>query len=546
MSRGARPTSRPTSIYKNNPSQEFAPTPLDDVEEYEPLFPEDAKKEAQKPMSKSDASKARHFFPSKDVWEDAPNSVHFTAEVSTPDDSGQQRQLQHQPQQPEQRKTSFAADDPKTPAHAFAQQQEELAEREVNGPADVKLNRQHERPVWPDTQKDSVSFLKQQARPSAGHRFPSRDIWEDAPESHFHEATVSAEPEETKAEEPKTEEPRAEESKPDVPARPVKKSSGSERPAIPERPKPKQNPSDEGLKTKPPVSDKPKPSLPPRPTKSSSGDSKDGEFSKPKPPVPSRPVGSKIAALQAGFMSDLNKRLQIGPQAPKKEEPQPQEDLAEEKERAPLSDARKSRARGPQRRAPARSPAAPAAESTKSAPALSFSLPQTFWSVDPDEGSLTVASQVDPTEQESVEAEPATAKPTEVEPLQETTQETTQPEPSQEPSEPVPEKVASLETRPAEAPEQEVNVEQPVNVEPTEAAVGLLPEAPLEQSIKDEPEPLVEAPQAEDKVSELDPEREDKTLVANTAGESILETKVQKEDAGQTVEPINVSDEPRQ
>jgi hypothetical protein len=41
---------------------------------------------------------------------------------------------------------------------------------------------------------------------------------------------------------------------------------------------------------------------------------------KPKTPSPSRPVGSKIAAIQGGFMLDLNKRLQLGSQAPTKKE----------------------------------------------------------------------------------------------------------------------------------------------------------------------------------------------------------------------------------
>ena len=90
-------------------------------------------------------------------------------------------------------------------------------------------------------------------------------------------------------------------------------------------------------------------------------------------------------------MSDLNKRLQLGPQAPKKEEPVAEEG-EEEKEKAPLSDARKGRARGPVRRAPAKSPA-PATELATVIAAtatLGFSKPTTLWHLDPDDGMLSM------------------------------------------------------------------------------------------------------------------------------------------------------------
>jgi hypothetical protein len=128
--------------------------------------------------------------------------------------------------------------------------------------------------------------------------------------------------------------------------------------------------------------------------KSTSSDQSSTTVSKPKPPVPSRPIGSKIAALQGGFLADLNSRLKLGPQAPKKEEPAPEEKV-EEKEKVPLQDARKGRAKGPTRRAPAKSPA-PSTEATKpSAPALGFATPTTLWQIDPDEETLHVASHED-------------------------------------------------------------------------------------------------------------------------------------------------------
>ncbi|KAL6352837.1 hypothetical protein LRP88_13310 [Fusarium phalaenopsidis] len=494
LSRSSRPKSRPTSIYKNN-DQEFVPSPLDDVKEYEPLFPEEAK-ESEKPAPEKPSEKARHFFPSKDVWEDAPSSVHYTAEVSTPD---------------EQAEAQKSVDRPKTPAHIFAQKQEELAEQE----SATDVPKAQEKPIWTES-KESDSFLSTKKRPSAGRRFPSRDVWEDVPESQLYEATVSETPEE-KAEIP-------EEKKPEIPARPKKTE---DRPAVPDRPKPRKTPSDEG-KPKPPVSDKPKPQIPPRPDVKS------------KPPVPSRPVGNKIAALQAGFMSDLNKRLAIGPQAPKKEEAKPQEDVTEEKEKAPLSDARKGRARGPQRRAPARSPAAPV---KTTGPSLTFSIPQTLWSIDP-EGSLSVSGdslvpetpEVEP--EAKLEAEPEAepeVKPEEVK-SDEVKPEVKAPESVEQPAEVEPEVIqAETETTKLEpAPEVEAESAEPV---PQEPAVEPQPAAESK-----EPEPQPEAPK------EIKPEEdkpaEEKTLVANTAGESILETTVEKKDGA--VDPVEVADQVKQ
>ncbi|KAF5265962.1 hypothetical protein FOXYS1_3200 [Fusarium oxysporum] len=518
LSRSSRPKSRPTSIYKNNDSQEFAPTSLDDVEEYEPLFPEEGKKEAQKPAP---GNKARHYFPSKDIWEDAPDSVHFTVEVSTPDQADQAEQTE------EPRRRSSAMDRPKTPAHIFAQRQEELAEQEASGPVDIQPPKNHDKPIWYES-KESDSFLNNNKRPSASQRFPSKDIWEDAPESQLYETTISDTPEPEVKEEPKEE--LAEQNKPSIPERPARKAS-EDRPAIPERPKPKHTTSDEG-KSKPPVSDKPKPQIPPRPTKASSGDSTEP---KQKPPVPSRPAGSKIAALQAGFMSDLNKRLKLGPQAPKKEDPKPQEDLTEEKEKAPLSDARKGRARGPQRRAPAKSPAAAPSPAVQSAgPSLSFSTPQTLWSIDP-EGSLSVSGERTPVS----EPEPAVEKTEEpvAEPV--TTQE------------PLPKSEPNLEPKPELRSEPE-SESVPVHRDP-EPAAGKLPqeaepELPAQQpAVEPSPEPAPEA-----SLQEAEPEREqepiqvEKSLVTNTAGESILETTVDKTEGGDAVEPVAVSDEVKQ
>lgn len=455
----SRPTSRPSSLYQTNSQPEIYQTPLEDVEEYEPLFPEEeAKKEKQK-LEQADENKHHNHFPSKDIWEDAPNSVHYTAMVSTPDlpESEHHRS----------RSSGHHEDRAMTPAHLFAKQQEELAEKESK----KESARHPPASFMPLTEDKPRTWAGHQAhlkveRPSSGPRFPSRDVWEDVPESQLHEATLSSSPED--------------ETKPEVPVRPVKKSStdSSDKPAVPGRPKPRQSSGDD--KPRPPVSDKPKPQIPSRPSKASSGDSKDEEGGKTKPPVPKR-MGGKIAALQAGFMNDLNQRLQLGPQGPKKEEQAEAEAAEEEKEKAPLTDARKGRARGPQRRAPAKSPAAVREAPKESLPTLTFSLSQSTWSIRPEDGDVVVSGE-DQVEQPLVEEEKATEAPSEPE---------------------------TKSTLPAEPTEKEI-----------------------EKDVEEDAKPEVS-----------EPVHEEKTLVANTAGESILETTVEKKDGGNEVEPVSVGDE---
>jgi len=456
-----RPTSRPSSLHQTNSQVEVYMTPLEDVEEYEPLFPEEAKNEKQK-VEHADENKHHNHFPSKDIWEDAPNSVHYTAMVSTPDlAEGEHHRA---------RSSGHHEDRAMTPAHLFAKQQEELAEKESkresarHPPASFMPLTEDKKPrTWAGHQ----AHLKVE-RPSSGPSFPSRDIWEDVPESQLQQTTITPSPEDE------------EDTKPDIPSRPVKKSStdSSDKPAVPGRPKPRQSSEDD--KARPPVSDKPKPQIPSRPVKATSGDSKDEEGTKTKPPVPKR-MGGKIAALQAGFMNDLNQRLQLGPQGPKKEEQPEPEAAEEEKEKAPLTDARKGRARGPQRRAPAKSPAAVSEAPQQSVPALTFSMSQSTWSIRPEDGDVVVNGE-DEVEQPLVQEE----------------------------------KVAETVAEPE-----------------TESA---LPAEPVDKEIKKE---------IEDETPEVaeEPVKEEKTLVANTAGESILETTVEKKDDGNEVEPLSVADE---
>jgi hypothetical protein len=389
----SRPTSRPASIYRE-PVYDVHSTMLEDVQEYDPLFPEDEKQQkAQQAAEKKDRSYTPRF-PSRDVWEDQPPSLDYSAEVSTPEPAENPSTVPEVPP----RESS-------TPAHAFAKQQEQLAEKELK--LDQPENFLHQK------QRKSVAQQQLQQQPPQNHflslatseahretpapRFPSRDVWEDTPDSAQLQAEIST-PQEEAAKSP-------ENTKPLIPQRPQKKlSDPATAPSVPERPKRKSSANEDGVsptaKSPPSMPSKPKPEIPARPFKpdSSNGgqESKDASISsKPKPAVPVRPVGSKIAALQAGFMSDLNNRLKLGPQAPKKEEPAPEAETLTEEEKAPLADARKGRARGPQRRAPKASPSAaagPAAEAVRERPILSFSSTCTVFSMDPDSDHVTISS----------------------------------------------------------------------------------------------------------------------------------------------------------
>lgn len=394
----SRPTSRPASLYKE-PSFELRSTPLEDVEEYEPLFDEEDK--GKKPTAEEKIKKEhKRRFPSADIWEDAPSSVHYTAEVSTPEPSE------------DQPKTDAAIAPPparvgETPAQAFARRQEELAEEEVRerGPEGFLPGRKKEKPVWVQHQAHLAS--EPAPRPSMAQRFPSRDVWEDTPDSLKLETTVST---------PQQDESPAETSKPETPQRPQDKSETDEKPSIPDRPKPRQASGDDG---RPAVPERPKPQVPARPAKAgpTSGGLEPAEAAaapKAKPAVPARPMGSKIAALQAGFMNDLNQRLRLGPQAPKKEEPAAEEEPAEEKEKAPLVDARKGRARGPQRRAPAKSasPAPAAGPVQTSGPKLILSQVVTAFEIDPDEDEIIIGSKSKPADDESSAKKPVSSDST--------------------------------------------------------------------------------------------------------------------------------------
>ncbi|PGH18074.1 hypothetical protein AJ79_00701 [Helicocarpus griseus UAMH5409] len=348
----SRPSSRPVSTHgtalsmhrfsSRGDEHDEMRIALEDVEEYEPLFPEDDDK--TKEITSTDRFKhppEQHRFPSKDIWEDTPDSLQLEATVSTPD-------IQSQPIDGEVR------------ASPKPSEQEASQKEHVKSPSQSKELRSHL-----DDEKP--------ARPEPKQRFPSKDIWEDAPDSQQLVTTVQIPDENGK---PTSPESPTKPASPAIPARPSK--------SIDQSPVEAKAPSPTETKKPPTIPSRPKPQPPPRPARPVKPQTRTSEESltkttsasstettappavKPKPPVPSRPGGSKIAALKAGFLTDLEGRLKLGPQGPKpqeKKKPEPEKQV----EKAPLSDARKGRARGPARRKPAAPAVEPAAESAKQA-----------------------------------------------------------------------------------------------------------------------------------------------------------------------------------
>ena len=369
-------------------------TPLEDVEEYEPLFPEHTKGKVIAPAErfKKRPEALRHKFPSEDVWEDSPNSFHLQTTVSTPDIPKLASKAREPESNPEQGKTAAAA-----VAGAAAG---------AAGIIGAATDHTSEKSLRPE-------YIKQ--------RFPSRDIWEDAPESHNLVTTI--EPSEDRANTPE-----AAVSKPSIPPRPVKRTPSHQRSEASSTPKSAARVTTPPVEErKPPVvPTRPKPHVPARPAKLSSRGSTSESLTKvssggstgaaaeetrepaliapkPKPAVPARPGGSKIAALKAGFLSDLNSRLQTGPQGPKPEEKK--EASKPPVEKGPLNDARKGRARGPARRKPAET-AKPAATSTASE--VTMTEAWDLWQIS-TEGDLLVGNEVKEYGKEKPEKTPVSA-----------------------------------------------------------------------------------------------------------------------------------------
>lgn len=467
-------------------------TPLEDVEEYEPLFPDEEGKVRSIPATERFKRREMKRFPSQDIWEDTPNSLQLQATVNTPETTESQATQGAKP-------TTTTFETPEV---------EKARKGEVSESEKAKLIPKEER-LRKSAFKPHVR--EEMARPGMKQRFPSRDIWEDSPDSARLETTVGGPQPDTPTSPPAPEiqdeglaagavvstsgrpdagtiggeqsrdgatAGAAAMSKPSVPPRPQGSKitgehtdpAGQAPPSVPVRP-PKRlhkvpladadvpippsksstasspvevkQPSPTDARKAPVLPERPKPDIPPRPANPIARDSSEstphskatsvasaGEGSvedehgvrspppapKPKPAVPSRPAGGKIAALKAGFLSDLDKRLQLGPQAPKPQEKAPEE----EEEKTPLADARKGRARGPARRKPAVSPAASEAkpavrdEQKNQADPSQWSMkaPWTVWAISEDGlVNVTHTSSEQPNAQEDKPQQPSDSVP---------------------------------------------------------------------------------------------------------------------------------------
>ncbi|KAF2761460.1 hypothetical protein EJ05DRAFT_264914 [Pseudovirgaria hyperparasitica] len=385
-------------------------TPLDNVQEYEPLFPEDddEKLSKKKPNAVEKLKRpdlARYHFPSQDVWEDAPSHVHLSTTVETPEPEAEEE----------------IGTEETSPRKAFEKPEDEAARKETITKQDQLNFIPEQTKKLAKTHITAAIMADMPTRPGLKQRFPSRDIWEDAPDD-VHQYTTVDTPED---ELDRQLEPMSPDDVPDiptVPARPTKSKAADG--VSPE-------------KKAPVVPGRPKPQIPARPTrafhrasddsdpfeKTVSTESADstgsGEASttKQKPQIPTRPGGSKLAALKAGFMSDLNSRLQLGPQAPKVKEPEKEEESEKAVEPTPLADARKGRAKGPSRRKPGVSPSgiAPStAPQTVTPVSFSVSAPRSIFSISNegvlsvpthDDGTLNVTGQSAPSQTSQIIAE---------------------------------------------------------------------------------------------------------------------------------------------
>ena len=448
----SRPSSRPGSVHglrfsTNEDDRENMHTPLEDVDEYEPLFPDDEGN--KKPITAALRLKQREQmkrFPSQDIWEDTPNSLQLQATVDTPEPAATQTDA-----------TS------KAPIAVFETPEQEAARKgEITEGEKAKLIPKEQRLA---KSKFQPHLREEIERPGLKQRFPSRDIWEDSPSSAELTTTVGGgdlsdvkSPTDVSREagaivqtsgslkdgilageqsrdgatagEPAIEKPnmspRPNKNKtvssadinqqPPVPARPPRRLHqvppvDAKVPIAPSKlsqatsPIEVTNVSPIEARKGPALPDRAKPQVPARSAKDlvqegseetslanvtstssvgSSGSDKGVTAPpgapKPKPAVPARPVGSKIAALQGGFMADLNSRLKLGPQGSKPQEKE--SEPAPEEEKAPLADARKGRAKGPTRRKPVPSATESIARNKNVAPTWSIHHPVTVWQID--------------------------------------------------------------------------------------------------------------------------------------------------------------------
>ena len=425
----SRPRSRPTSFHDGHSGHgltrwashgiEGTGTPLEDVEEYEPLFADEEEEKGGKPLTAADRFKRpqleTHRFPSQDIWEDTPESLQLHSTATH----------EQEPEDKDSPVTARASSAFETPEQE-AMRKGEITEKE-------RLSYLTDPSKGFAKPKFSAGVKDEMSRPGLQHRFPSQDIWEDTPDSMMFEATVGSADDVpgTEVRSPTTGQSvparndlaqsfgaidpalAAPVEKPQVPARPA---HGTEdiavqtqaQPSVPPRPTkkidqivpeqvpdlPAQTKETSPTQRQPPsLPDRPKPHVPARPAKTqvqnpastveaikevgANKEATDIPVPKQKPSVP-----SKIGSLKANFMDQLNNRLALGPQAPPKPQPATEE---EQEEKAPLTDARRGRAKGPVRRAAKAAEPEPSTSAAAASSPLRFSMsaPMHHWSIDP-------------------------------------------------------------------------------------------------------------------------------------------------------------------
>jgi len=424
----SRPRSRPTSFHDGHSGHgltrwashgiEGTGTPLEDVEEYEPLFADEDEEKGVKPLTAADRFKRpqleTHRFPSQDIWEDTPESLQLHSTATH----------EQEPEDKDSPITARAGSAFETPEQE-AMRKGEITEKE-------RLSYLTDPSKGFAKPKFSAGVKDEMSRPGLQHRFPSQDIWEDTPDSMMFEATVGSADDipGTEVRSPTTGQSIPAQNdlaqsfgaidpalavpfeKPQVPARPAHAAEDiavqtQAQPSVPPRPAKKidqivpEQVSDLPAQTKetsptqrqpPSLPDRPKPHVPARPAKTqiqnpastveaikevgANKEATEIPVPKQKPSVP-----SKIGSLKANFMDQLNNRLALGPQALPKPQPAREE---EHEEKAPLTDARRGRAKGPQRRAAkVAEPEATTSGAASSPLRFSMSAPIHHWSIDP-------------------------------------------------------------------------------------------------------------------------------------------------------------------
>lgn len=372
------------------PYEELSPADVN----AKPLFPESddevdeaAKNQLGEKLKRPGLSEQR--FPSRDVWEEAPEHAQLEATIESPlpggaepvEDYDQEEMARRKSVEPKQQYIRGQPHEHYEPGdeQEYERKAKEAARKDTDYrldlkdlPEDERLRRLHKHVDNEDTAPENSNGRRRVER----KKFPSNDIWEDVPPSLDLQEEIEPCPipekerattgnisavvsdSSTSVARPTTGTPTegsAAPTKPVVPSRPSVPARPHREKRLPatihEQPEPPATQSPTERKAPPSIPERPKPNIPARPIGKLAGfvraQPDEAPEPKPKPPVPSR-TGGKIAALKAGFLGDLESRLKLGPSAsPKKEEKKEDEEPVKEE---PLTDVRKSRARGPRGR----------------------------------------------------------------------------------------------------------------------------------------------------------------------------------------------------